>query len=76
MVGIDGLSAGDVVTAEQMQTLFRSGLHPLAAQRQLQLQGPDLTVRDYQAVTGSVRRSRSTSQTCRRFGSRWRNGPP
>jgi hypothetical protein len=28
-----------------------AGLHPLAAQRQQQLQGPDLTVRDYQSVT-------------------------
>jgi DNA primase catalytic core len=51
MAGIDGLSPGDVVTAEQMQALFGAGLHPLAAQRQQQLQGPDLTARDYQAVT-------------------------
>src|SRR4249919_1104060 len=51
MVGIDGLTPGDVVTAEQMKALFGAGLHPLAAQRQQQLQGPDLTVRDYQAVT-------------------------
>ncbi len=33
MAGIDGLDAGDEVTAEQMQRLFGSGLHPLAAQR-------------------------------------------
>jgi DNA primase catalytic core len=51
MAGIGGLNPGDVVTAEQMQALFGAGLHPLAAQRQQQLQGPDLTVRDYQAVT-------------------------
>src|SRR5688500_16716469 len=51
MAGIDELNAGDVVTAEQMQALFGAGLHPLAAQRQQQLQGPDLTVLDYQAVT-------------------------
>ena len=31
MAGIDGLEAGDVVTAEQMQALFGSGHHPLAA---------------------------------------------
>ena len=31
MAGIDGLSAGDIVTAEQMQALFGSGHHPLAA---------------------------------------------
>ena len=51
MVGIDGLGAGDVVTAEQMQALLGSGHHPLARQRREQLQGPDLTDRDYQAVT-------------------------
>lgn len=33
MVGIDGLEAGDLVTAEQMQSLFGSGHHPLAAER-------------------------------------------
>jgi hypothetical protein len=40
LAGIDGLEAGDPVTAEQMQALFGVGLHPLAAQRQQQLQGP------------------------------------
>src|SRR5215218_9524972 len=48
--GIDGLTAGDPVTAEQMRALFGCGLHPLAELRQQQLQGPDLTLRDYQAV--------------------------
>ena len=33
MTGIDGLDAGDVVTAEQMQALFGSGFHPLAHER-------------------------------------------
>jgi len=51
MAGIDDLNTGDVVTAEQMRALFGAGLHPLAVERQQQLQGPDLTVRDYQAVT-------------------------
>jgi conjugative relaxase-like TrwC/TraI family protein len=51
LAGIDGLQAGDPVTAEQMQALFGVGLHPLAVQRQQQLQGPDLTSRDYQLVT-------------------------
>jgi DNA primase catalytic core len=51
LAGIDGLQAGDAVAAEQMQALFGVGLHPLAAQRQQQLEGPDLTVRDYQFVT-------------------------
>jgi DNA primase catalytic core len=51
LAGMDGLKIGDPVIAEQMQALFGVGLHPLAAQRQQQLQGPDLTDRDYQAVT-------------------------
>lgn len=34
MEGIDGLNAGDVVTAEQMQSLFGSGHHPLAVERE------------------------------------------
>ena len=32
LAGIDGLSVGDMVTAEQMLALFGSGHHPLAAQ--------------------------------------------
>src|SRR5215204_4385927 len=51
LAGIDGLNAGDAVTVEQMQALFGAGLHPLAAQRQQQLQGPDVTSRDYEVVT-------------------------
>ena len=48
MAGIDGLTTGDPVTAEQMRALFGCGLHPLAELRQQQLEGPDLTQRDYQ----------------------------
>jgi hypothetical protein len=48
--GIDGLAAGDPVTAEQMRALFGCGVHPLAELRQQQLGGPDLTERDYQAA--------------------------
>jgi conjugative relaxase-like TrwC/TraI family protein len=48
MDGIDGLAAGDPVTAEQMRALFGCGLHPLAELRQQQLEGPDLTLRDFQ----------------------------
>jgi DNA primase catalytic core len=33
-----------------MRALFGAGLHPLAEQRQRQLHGPDLTVRDYQSA--------------------------
>ena len=51
MGGIDGLTAGDPVTAEQMRALFGCGLHPLAELRQQQLEGPDLTIRDLQEVT-------------------------
>ncbi|MEO3939318.1 MobF family relaxase [Dermatophilaceae bacterium Soc4.6] len=51
MTGIDGLSAGDPVTADQMQALFGSGHHPLATQRRDLLQGPDLSDHNYQAVT-------------------------
>src|SRR5215207_4006122 len=51
MAGIDELNPGDVVTIEQMRALFGAGLHPLAVERQRQLQGPDLTVWDYQVVT-------------------------
>ena len=43
MGGIDGLTVGDPVTAEQMRALFGCGLHPLAELRQQQLEGPDLT---------------------------------
>jgi hypothetical protein len=51
LAGIDGLQAGDPVTAEQMRALFGVGLHPLAVQRQQQLHGPDLSDGDYEAVT-------------------------
>src|SRR5687767_8056261 len=51
MDGIDGLAAGDPVTAEQMRALFGCGLHPLAELRQQQLEGPDLTTRDFQEAT-------------------------
>jgi conjugative relaxase-like TrwC/TraI family protein len=48
--GIDGLAAGAPVTAEQMRALFGCGLHPLAELRQQQLEGPDLSARDFQNV--------------------------
>jgi conjugative relaxase-like TrwC/TraI family protein len=51
MDGIDGLTAGDPVTAEQMRALFGCGLHPLAELRQEQLEGPGLTKRDYHDAT-------------------------
>ena len=48
---IDGLTAGDPVTAEQMRALFGCGLHPLAELRQQQLEGPDLSRRALREVT-------------------------
>jgi TrwC relaxase len=50
MAGVDGLAAGDPVTAEQMRALFGCGLHPLAELRQQQLQGPDLTMQNLQDI--------------------------
>ena len=50
LAGLEGLTVGDEVTAQQMQLLFGSGHHPLAAQRQDRLEGPGLTEKDYQAV--------------------------
>ena len=50
MKGIEGLDAGDPVTAEQMRALFGCGLHPLAEPRQQQLDGPDLTWQDFQHI--------------------------
>ena len=40
LAGIDGLAVGDEVTADQMQSLFGSGHHPLAAQRQDSCRAP------------------------------------
>ena len=37
MDGIEGLNAGDIVTADHMQSLFGSGHHPLATQRTKEL---------------------------------------
>ena len=62
MAGIDGLAAGDVVTAEQMADLFGAGMHPLTTQRQRELDQrygrspqrtgvPSPTRADYQAAS-------------------------
>jgi hypothetical protein len=74
--GIDGLTAGDPVTAEQMRALFGCGLHPLAELRQQQLEGPDLTNQDFQNVARLGRRSGSSTTICGRFGSRWPSASP
>ena len=51
MANIDGLNAGDAVTAEQMRALFGAGMHPLAAQRLQQLDAADLTKKDVAEAT-------------------------
>jgi conjugative relaxase-like TrwC/TraI family protein len=51
MAGIDGLSAGDAVTAEQMRALFGAGMHPLATQRLQQLDATELTDTNIKAAT-------------------------
>ena len=51
MAGIDGLNAGDPVTAEEMRALFGVGMHPLAATRLEQLDADDLTEANIKAAT-------------------------
>jgi conjugative relaxase-like TrwC/TraI family protein len=51
LAGIDGMDAGDAVTAEQMRALFGAGMHPLATQRLEQLRDADLTEANIRAVT-------------------------
>ena len=51
LVGIDGLNAGDPVTAEQMRALFGAGMHPLAAQRLEQLAVADLSDANIKSAT-------------------------
>ena len=48
--GIDGLQVGDPVSAEQMRALFGCGMHPLAEARLQQLDGSNLTRRDFENV--------------------------
>jgi hypothetical protein len=50
LAGIDGLSAGDPVTAGQMRALFGGGRHPLAATRLEQLDAADLTEANIKAA--------------------------
>jgi hypothetical protein len=72
--GIDGLTAGDPVTATQMRALFGCGLHPLAEHRQQQLEGPDLTTRDFQEASRLGSRSGLSMVMSARFGWRWHDG--
>jgi hypothetical protein len=51
MAGIDGLQAGDPVTAEQMRALFGVGMHPLATQRLEQLSDAEVSDENIRAAT-------------------------
>jgi conjugative relaxase-like TrwC/TraI family protein len=51
LAGIDGLNAGDAVTAEQMRALFGAGKHPLATERLQQLAAADLTDTNIKTAT-------------------------
>jgi conjugative relaxase-like TrwC/TraI family protein len=50
LASIDGLNAGNAVTAEQMRALFGAGMHPLAATRLEQLDAADLTAANVKAA--------------------------
>ena len=69
MDGIDGLAAGDPVTAEQMQALFGAGLHPLAAERLAAILDAEFSTKVAEAAGRLGRRSRSTATTSPRSGS-------
>jgi hypothetical protein len=76
LVGIDGLEAGDAVTAEQMRALFGAGMHPLAAQRLEQLGDADLTDTNVKAATRLGAPFKSPTPNLPDFGLRWRGGSP
>lgn len=46
MAGVEGLTAGDVVTADQMHALFGLGIHPLAHERQAALERAGATAEE------------------------------
>jgi DNA primase catalytic core len=51
MAGIDGLAAGDSVTAEQMLSLFGAGMHPLAQGRAAALEGTGAGENEFREAT-------------------------
>ncbi|WP_377642285.1 MobF family relaxase [Oryzobacter terrae] len=51
VAGIDGLTSGDEVTADQMRALFGFGLHPLAGDEEQRLEAPRLRPSDRGAVS-------------------------
>ena len=68
--GIDGLTAGDPVTAEQMRALFGCGLHPLAELRQQRWKDPTSPCGTFRTRPGSELRSGSLMVSSARSGSR------
>ena len=83
MEGIDGLDAGDVVTADHMQNLFGAGHHPLATAAH---QGAGPADRPRRASSarprpttrpplGSARRTRSTTNDVSAVPGRGRQAP-
>jgi hypothetical protein len=75
-VGIDGLNAGDAVTAEQMLALFGAGMHPLATTRLEQPDAADLTEANVQAATRLGAPFKVYAGEVRPFRVRWRSGLP
>ena len=72
MAGIDGLQAGEPVSAEQMWALFGVGMHPLATQRLQQLcPTSSWRMRTFERRPGSARRSRLWTPALIDFRSRW-----
>lgn len=61
MEGLEGLDAGDIVTADHMQSLFGSGHHPLATQRTKDL---DLSIGD----DGVAQPTEADYKTARQLG--------
>ena len=59
VAGIDGLDAGDLVTPAQMQSLFGSGHHPLADEREAELE----KVRTQRAQDRAQERARERTAT-------------
>ncbi len=50
LAGLDGLDAGDEVTAEQMRSLFGAGFHPLAEAIRARMAGSEHTQAEYAAA--------------------------
>ncbi|MCT1618940.1 MobF family relaxase [Janibacter hoylei] len=65
MEGLEGLDAGDIVTADHMQSLFGSGHHPLATQRTKDL---DLRIGRPAAEGGVDRPTEADYKTARQLG--------